>query len=122
MKVKSTANSNKDSQKLILEIRNKLRTLGLKPSIKGTILINKAIRIILETVDYEDYFMANEIYKKVAEYYNISFVQVKAYIQYALDNRNIQKSKDNFKNIFGFEYDTYYFTSKIFLEEITKII
>ena len=65
MKIQSTTNSNKDSQKLILEIRNKLRTLGLKPSIKGTILINKAIRIILETVDYEDYFMANEIYKKV---------------------------------------------------------
>lgn len=121
MEAKSYMKVNKANQKLILQIRNILRSLGLNPSIKGTVLINKAIRIMLEDIDYENYFIVNNIYTKVAEYYDIDFIQVKTYIQYALDHRNIAKSKENFEKIFGFEYDAYYFTNKRFLEEFMNM-
>ena len=107
---------NKYKQKLILQISNILRSLGLNLSIKGTVLINEAIRIMLEEIEYEKYLIVNDVYIKIAGYYNIDFLQVKTYIQYALDHGNIIKSKENFEKVFGFEYNTYYFTSKRFLE------
>lgn len=121
METKSNIKLNKDTQKLIFRIRNTLRLLGLNPSIKGTVLLNKAIRIILEKKTNEDYFIGNEIYMELTKYYKeLSFIQIKTYIQYALDHRDINKSKKNFEMIFDFEYDNYYFTSKRFLEEICE--
>ena len=121
METKSNIKLNKDTQKLIFRIRNILRLLGLNPSIKGTVLLNKAIRIILEKKTNEDYFIGNEIYIELTKYYKeLSFIQIKTYIQYALDHRDINKSKKNFEMIFDFEYDNYYFTSKRFLEEICE--
>ena len=121
METKSNIKLNKNTQKLIFRIRNILRLLGLNPSIKGTVLLNKAIRIILEKKTNEDYFIGNEIYIELTKYYKeLSFIQIKTYIQYALDHRDINKSKKNFEMIFDFEYDNYYFTSKRFLEEICE--
>ena len=121
LETKSNIKLNKDTQKLIFKIRNILRLLGLNPSIKGTVLLNKAIRVILEKKINEDYFIGNEIYMELTKYYKeLSFIQIKTYIQYALDHRDINKSKKNFEKIFGFEYDNYYFTSKRFLEEICE--
>lgn len=121
LETKSNIKLNKNTQKLIFRIRNILRLLGLNPSIKGTVLLNKAIRIILEKKTNEDYFIGNEIYIELTKYYKeLSFIQIKTYIQYALDHRDINKSKKNFEMIFDFEYDNYYFTSKRFLEEICE--
>ena len=121
LETKSNIELNKNTQKLIFRIRNILRLLGLNPSIKGTVLLNKAIRIILEKKTNEDYFIGNEIYIELTKYYEaLSFIQIKTYIQYALDHRDINKSKKNFEIFFGFEYDNYYFTSKRFLEEICE--
>ena len=121
LETKSNIKLNKNTQKLIFRIRNILRLLGLNPSIKGTVLLNKAIRIILEKKSNEDYFIGNEIYMELTKYYKeLSFIQIKTYIQYALDHRDINKSKKNFEMIFDFEYDNYYFTSKRFLEEICE--
>lgn len=123
MKTKSNIKLNKTSQQLIFKIRNILRLLGLNPSIKGTTLLNKAIRLILEKKINEDFFIVNEIYMELTKYYKeLSFIQIKTYIQYALDHRDIKKSKKNFEMIFGFEYDNYYFTSKKFLEEVCEIL
>ena len=123
LKTKSNIKLNKTSQQLIFKIRNILRLLGLNPSIKGTTLLNKAIRLILEKKINEDFFIVNEIYMELTKYYKeLSFIQIKTYIQYALDHRDIKKSKKNFEMIFGFEYDNYYFTSKKFLEEVCEIL
>ena len=62
LETKSNIELNKNTQKLIFRIRNILRLLGLNSSIKGTVLLNKAIRIILEKKTNEDYFIGNEIY------------------------------------------------------------
>ena len=123
LETKSNIKLNKNTQKLIFRIRNILRLLGLNPSIKGTVLLNKAIRIILEKKSNEDYFIGNEIYMELTKYYKeLSFIQIKTYIQYALDHRDINKSKKNFEIIFGFEYDNYYFTNKIFLEKVYVVL
>ena len=61
--------------------------------------------------------MFEDIYKQISlKYKTFSNVQIRNSIKYALDNRNEQKSKANFKEIFGFEYDSYYFTNKIIIE------
>ena len=60
---------------------------------------------------------------ELTKYYKeLSFIQIKTYIQYALDHRDINKSKKNFEIIFGFEYDNYYFTNKIFLEKVYVVL
>ena len=68
LETKSNIKLNKDTQKLIFRIRNILRLLGLNPSIKGTVLLNKAIRIILEKKTNEDYIFGNEIYMELTKY------------------------------------------------------
>ena len=42
-------------------------------------------------------------------------------IKYAIDTRNEQKAIINFEEIFGYEYDPYYFTNKIIIEEVARI-
>jgi len=43
-------------------------------------------------------------------------------IKYAMNNRNEQKSIANFEKIFGYKYDRYYFTNKIIIEEIARVV
>lgn len=47
---------------------------------------------------------------------------IKNYITYTIDSRNKIKSKKNFEKIFGFEYKEEYFTNKIIIEEIIRIL
>ena len=98
-----------------------LRSLGLNFGLTGTRLINKVIQVLiikdLEIVVLED------IYKELSIYFpKLKPVQIRQNISYALNNRNYYKAKDNFKNIFGFEHDEYYFEPKVFMEEIANII
>lgn len=102
-------------------IYNILRDLGLIPTLKGTKLLNKAIQLVLATNN--DFVILEEIYKILAlNYPNLNSMQIKNLIKYAIDTRNEQKSIANFKKIFGFEYDIYYFTNKIIIEEISRVI
>lgn len=102
-------------------IYNILRDLGLIPTLKGTKLLNKAIQLVLATNN--DFVILEEIYKILAlNYPNLNSMQIKNLIKYAIDTRNEEKSIANFKKIFGFEYDIYYFTNKIIIEEIARVI
>lgn len=102
-------------------IYNILRDLGLIPTLKGTKLLNKAIQLVLATNN--DFVILEEIYKILAlNYPNLNSMQIKNLIKYAINTRNEQKSIANFKKIFGFEYDIYYFTNKIIIEEISRVI
>ena len=49
-------------------------------------------------------------------------MQIRNVIKYAIDNRNEQKAIANFEKIFGYKYDKYYFTNKIIIEEIARVI
>ena len=65
----------------------------------------------------------NNIYTIISNYYNnVTPKQIKNSITYALDSRNKTKSKLNFEKNFNFEYDEYYFTNKIIIEEIANLI
>ena len=49
--------------------------------------------------------------------------KIKQYIIGFFDySRNEEKTVQNFQNVFGFEYDSYYFTNKSIIEEIARII
>lgn len=119
-------NSNNKTNNLIdnrytIIIYNLLRKLGLIPTLKGTKLLIKAILVIINS--QEEFIVFEDIYKQISlKYKNFNSVQIRNSIKYAIDNRNEQKSKENFEQVFGFEYDQYYFTNKIIIEEIARII
>lgn len=109
------------SSKQIITIFNILRSIGLNTSHRGTKYINKAVQII--TRNNSDIVIINDIYKNIADIYgNITPKQVKNDISYSLNSRVEEKTVENFEKIFGFEYDSYYFTNKTIIEEISRII
>ena len=107
--------------KQIITIFNILRDIGLNTSHRGTKYLNKAIQILLLTDN--EIVVAKNIYINVANFYgNITPKQVKNDISYALNSRLEEKAEKNFERVFGFEYDQYYFTNKIIIEEIARIV
>lgn len=107
--------------KYTIIIYNILQKLGLISTLKGTKLLIKAILIIINS--QEEFIIFEDIYKQIAlKYKTFNSVQIRNSIKYAIDNRNEQKSKANFKQVFGFEYDQYYFTNKTIIEEIARVI
>ena len=101
-------------------IYNTIRRLGLRPNHSGTIFALKAIQLIKNSPDI---IMINKIYIEIAKTSsNFSPAQIRVAIKYALDHRNEQKSMQNFKEIFGYEYDEEIFTNKDFLEELARVI
>lgn len=110
-----------DNKKLVLEIYNILRKLGIKTSNQGAKLIYLAIVIIInyniEFIKLEDIY---EIISKQVK--NMNKFQIRRSIQYAIDSRDIKKCEKNFEIIFGYEYNESIFTNKNFIEELLRII
>ena len=104
-----------------LLVFNILRDLGLIPTLKGSKLLNKAIQIIVNSD--ADFIVLEDIYTKIASSYTgFGSVQVKNAIKYAIDTRDDAKAIANFENIFGYSYDKYFFTNKIMIEEIARVV
>lgn len=113
--------SNLINYKNTILIYNILRDLGLIPTLKGTKFLNKAIQIVLNSDN--EFIVLEDVYKKIAlNYTNFNSVQVRNAIKYAIDNRDEEKSIANFERIFKFKYNSYYFTNKAIIEEITRVI
>ena len=109
------------SSQTILCIFNLLRDIGLNTSHEGTKYINKAVQLVI--ISDDELINLNNIYTIISNYYNnVTPKQIKNSITYALDSRNKTKSKLNFEKNFNFEYDEYYFTNKIIIEEIANLI
>lgn len=109
------------SPKQILTIFNILRDIGLNTSHRGTKYLNKAIQILV--IANNDIVVIKDVYNSIANFYgDITPKQVKNDISYALNSRTEEKTINNFEKIFGFEYDQYYFTNKIIIEEIARVI
>lgn len=121
MELNSNNNSNQITSKQILIISNCLRNIGLNSGHIGTCLINKAVQIL--TVKDLEMIVLNDIYEEIAKCFpNLKPKFVRMYIHYALQHRNEEKAENNFKKIFGFDYDEYYFEPKQFIEEMANII
>ena len=103
-----------------LIIYNILRQLGLRPNHNGTKFAIKAIQLIL---DNNNIIKIKDIYENISKS-TISFTpeQIRISIKYAIDLRNEQKSIQNFKKIFNYDYDEEIFSNKDFLEEIANIL
>ena len=109
------------SSKYTILIYNILRELGFIPTLKGTKLLNKAIQIVINSGN--EFIVIEDIYNQIASnYVGFNSVQIRNAIKYAIDTRNEQKSISNFEKIFGYKYDRYYFTNKIIIEEIARVI
>lgn len=114
-------NKKLNKQELSFEIYNKLRLLGIKTSNQGAKLIYLAILIIINS--NEELLIIEDVYSIISKQLgNISTNQIRRSIQYAIDNRNKKKSKNNFEKIFCFEYDENVFTNKTFIEELIIVI
>ena len=120
MKVNSKT-TNRITREQVLTICNIIRSLGLSTGLTGTRLINKVVQIL--TIKDLEIVVLEDIYQELLTYYpNMTVSQMRKNIFYALQNRNYQKSKENFKKVFGFEHDEYYFEPKVFMEEVANII
>lgn len=109
------------SPKQIITIFNILRDIGLNTSHRGTKYLNKAVQILV--IANNDIAVIKDVYNSIANFYgNITPKQVKNDISYAINSRTVEKTVNNFEKIFGFEYDQYYFTNKIIIEEIARVI
>ena len=116
-----TKTNNLISSKNSILIYNILRDLGLIPTLKGTKFLNKAIQIVINSDN--EFIVFEDVYTQIAlKYTNFNGAQIRNAIKYAIDNRNEQKSIANFEKIFGYKYDSYYFTNKIIIEEIARVI
>lgn len=117
--VRATTNSISPQQ--VLSINNKLRSLGLNPTLKGTKFINKAIQLLV--ISNDEFYVLEDIYNEIASKYpSFNSAQIRNAIKYSLDYRNENLSIKNFEKVFGFEYDEYIFTNKNFIEEFKHII
>lgn len=113
--------SNLINYKNTILIYNILRDLGLIPTLKGTKFLNKAIQIVLNSDN--EFIVLEDVYRKIAlNYTNFNSVQVRNAIKYAIDNRDEEKSIVNFEKIFGYKYNSYYFTNKAIIEEIVRVV
>lgn len=103
------------------EINSTLRLLGLKTNMNGTKLIRKCIYYIISS-DNEFYMLEDIFQKIILNYPKLNSKQIRSEIGYALSSRNERLSKKNFEKIFGYEYDSFIFTPKNFIDEIVNII
>ena len=111
---------NKITPSQVLEITNTLRKLGLNPTHFGTKLINKSIQYIIK--NNVEFITLDDIYKELCREYDLKIKTVRNNVNNAIVRRNIKKSKDNFENVFGYEYDPYVFVPKYFIEEVSNVV
>ena len=121
LELKSNNNSNQITSKQLIVISTCLRTMGLNSGHIGTRLINKAIQIL--TVKDLEMIVLNDIYEEISKCYpKLKPKFIRIYIHYALQHRDEKKAENNFRKVFGFDYDDYYFEPKQFIEEMANII
>ena len=116
-----TKTNNLITSKNTILIYNILKDLGFIPSLQGTKLLNRDIQIVIKSNN--EFIVIEDVYNQIASnYLKFNSVQIRNAIKYAIDNRNEQKSIANFEKIFGYKYDRYYFTNKIIIEEIARVV
>lgn len=90
-----------------------LLKLGLNLSNKGTFYLRDMIIIAVQVNKLSESDISLKcLLEKLSKLKNISPKTIKSNIDYAFKYIDILKAEKNFKNIFGFEYDRYYITTK----------
>ena len=100
-----------------------LLQIGLQPSNKGIYYLRDLILLALQEYNFiENDVNITDLRNKLSIIKHLSPLTIKTNIEYAFKYRDISKGEKNFKNIFGFEYDTYYMTAKTITNFIISLI
>lgn len=96
-----------------------LINLGFNPSNKGTFYLRDLILLAIR--NNADIWL-KELRKQLASKKHISQMKIKTNIDYAFKCIDSTKTKNNFKNIFHFEYDIYFMTAKTLINLVINLI
>lgn len=103
-----------------IKVHNILRQIGLSTKLKGTKMLLSAILLALACTD--DFIVLNKIYKQLSYQYNLSPKYVENAISYSLKHPIGNKYKSNFEKIFELEFCEDFYSNKIIIEEISRVI
>lgn len=96
-----------------------LINLGFNPSNKGTFYLRDLILLAMK--NSEDIGL-KELRKQLANKKHISQTKIKTNIDYAFKCIDSTKTKNNFNNIFHFEYNIYFMTAKTLINLVISLI
>lgn len=101
-------------------IYNILKKIGLSTKLKGTKMLLSAILLALACTD--EFIVLNDIYKQLSYQYNLSPKYIENAISYSLKHLIGKGFEENFEKIFNVEYSEDFYSNKIIIEEVTRII
>jgi len=103
-------------------ILSSLLSLGFSSTNKGTFYLRDLILIAIQSNFNDSDIRLKDLRNILAKQKGISPKTIKSYIDYALKFRDTQKAENNFENIFGFEYDSYFITAKSIISLMVGLI
>jgi len=103
-------------------ILSSLLSLGFSSTNKGTFYLRDLILIAIQSNFNDSDIRLKDLRNILAKQKGNSSKTIKSYIDYAFKFRDIQKAENNFENIFGFEYDSYFITAKSIISLMVGLI
>ena len=103
-------------------ILSSLLSLGFSSTNKGTFYLRDLILIAIQSNFNDSDIRLKDLRNILAKQKGVSPKTIKSYIDYAFKFRNTQKAENNFENIFGFEYDSYFITAKSIISLMVGLI
>jgi len=103
-------------------ILSSLLSLGFSSTNKGTFYLRDLILIAIQSNFNDSDIRLKDLRNILAKQKGNSSKTIKSYIDYAFKFRDIQKAENNFENIFGFEYDSYFMTAKSIISLMVGLI
>jgi len=103
-------------------ILSSLLSLGFSSTNKGTFYLRDLILIAIQSNFYDSDIRLKDLRTILAKQKGISSKTIKSYVDYTFKFRDTQKAENNFENIFGFEYDSYFMTAKSIISLMVGLI
>jgi len=103
-------------------ILSSLLSLGFSSTNKGTFYLRDLILIAIQSNFYDSDIRLKDLRTILAKQKGISSKTIKSYVDYTFKFRDTQKAENNFENIFGFEYDSYFITAKSIISLMVGLI
>jgi len=103
-------------------ILSSLLSLGFSSTNKGTFYLRDLILIAIQSNFNDSDIRLKDLRNILAKQKGISSKTIKSYVDYTFKFRDTQKAENNFENIFGFEYDSYFMTAKSIISLMVGLI
>ncbi len=113
-------NDRKISYEQKVFLKSTLRKLGLNPSNNGTKLFFKIVLIAyikdMITINFEG------LCRMLSIEQNISSKTISSEIKYSINSANFKKARETYKNIFGIEFESDFFTPRNLISDLKDIL